>query len=52
MMISGPHKIFLDRWYPLATEKRTFLKAKRAVVCLTYGADDVLLPAATQPPAR
>jgi multimeric flavodoxin WrbA len=43
MMVSGPTKIFLDRWYPLATEKRNFLKAKRAVVCLTYGADDVLL---------
>ena len=43
MMVSGMTKLFLDRLYPLAEEKRTFLKAKRAVVCLTYGADDVLL---------
>jgi multimeric flavodoxin WrbA len=46
MMVSGPTKIFLDRWYPLSLEDRNFLKAKRAVCCLTYGADDVLLSGA------
>jgi len=45
-MISGPTKLFLDRWYPLSLEDRQFLKAKRAVCCLTYGADDVLLSGA------
>jgi multimeric flavodoxin WrbA len=43
MMVSGPTKIFLDRWYPLSIEDKNFLKARRAVCCLTYGADDVLL---------
>ena len=46
MMVSGPTKLFLDRWYPLSLEDRQFLKAKRAVCCLTYGADDVLLSGA------
>jgi multimeric flavodoxin WrbA len=46
MMVSGPTKVFLDRWYPLSLEDRNFLKAKRAVCCLTYGADDVLLSGA------
>lgn len=36
-------KLFIDRLYPLATPKKFQLGAKRAVVCLTYGADDVLL---------
>ncbi len=45
MMISGPTKLFLDRWYALAMNPRNF-KGKRAVCCLTYGADDVLLSGA------
>lgn len=46
MMVSGPTKIFLDRWYALSLEDRNFLGARRAVCCLTYGADDVLLSGA------
>jgi multimeric flavodoxin WrbA len=45
-MVSGPTKLFLDRWYALSLEDRNFLKAKRAVCCLTYGADDALLSGA------
>jgi len=45
-LVSGPTKLFLDRWYPLSLEDKNFLKAKRAVCCLTYGADDVLLSGA------
>jgi multimeric flavodoxin WrbA len=43
MMVSGPMKIFIDRWYALHVGSKSFLGAKRAVVCLAYGADDVLL---------
>jgi multimeric flavodoxin WrbA len=46
MMVSGPTKLFLDRWYPMTLEERYFLKGTRAVCCLTYGADDVLLSGA------
>ena len=45
MMVSGPTKLFLDRWYALADNLKLF-EGKRAVCCLTYGADDVLLSGA------
>jgi multimeric flavodoxin WrbA len=42
MTVSAQTKLFLDRWYPLAAEGAPGIGAKRAVVCLTYGAPDIL----------
>ena len=42
MTVSAQTKLFLDRWYPLGAEGAPGIGAKRAVVCLTYGAPDIL----------
>lgn len=41
--ISAQLKLFLDRLFPLAVGNGLRLRAKRALCCLTYAADDVLL---------
>jgi multimeric flavodoxin WrbA len=40
--MSAQMKVFIDKTYPLSRPKGSEVGAKRAVVCLTYGADDIL----------
>ena len=37
LSVSAQMKLFLDRWYPLFTERGHLFRARQAIVCITYG---------------